>query len=307
MPTQDQVDYLIGQIEGDGCIHLSLPKKDCHRNFGTLQIKISKSTKNIPTLEWFRDTFGGVITGFSPLSERDPYHNDALVWEVKHASAVSLCKQLAPHAHIKARQFDMASRLPADAIRRTKYRPVKITRGPESHAFESCQAASMFLNRTLQAVHIAFKNGGLCAGWKVESHELFTRDQVKQLVHQMYWCLRLMKQTQEDPVTRPLSLPYVAGLFDAEGSLSIAGNRCVVRISQKDPAIRDALERQFGGKSHGIDWYTNSIWREFLGLIAPYCIEKRAQVDLVLSMNGNGAEIKAKIGPMQRNKRPRLQ
>jgi hypothetical protein len=60
--------------------------------------------------------------------------------------------------------------------------------------------------------------------------------------------LRRLKKEPHDPITEPLSLAYVAGFFDAEGSVTIfcLTNR-KIRIQQRNPEILYALKRQFGG------------------------------------------------------------
>lgn len=294
---------MAGHLEGDGSVSIILPS-ECRRHLGFVLVRVDKTIKNPEMLHWFREKFGGKIYNFRELSTERSNNSDTLTWKLEHHAEVELCKQLVPHAHIKAREFDMAGRLPIDAVRRSALCPVRLVKGDEVRNFESHTAAGLALGRDPNAVRSALKRGGLCAGWRVEEDRLFTRSQLKQMIEQMYWSLRLMKQLPDDPVSKPLTLPYVAGLFDAEGSISISGNNgATVSISRKDPAIRIALQHQFGGRSHGIGWYVNGSWREFLELIAPYSIEKRKQIELVLSMDGNGQEIKTLIDPLQRNKR----
>lgn len=300
MPSLENLQYLCGQADGDGCITIFK-----EGGYGSVRLDIHKTIKSITTLEWCRDTFGGCITNFDARSERNTQHSDTLTWQVKWDKAVQLCKVLAPHSQIKRDQFEMAAAFPHKAIQQTRLKGVMLTdNSGQEHSFDTSKQAAVFLACTPQAICYALKHGSICKGYSVKpSTPLFTPQQVKQLVDQMHLSLQFMKRLPDDPVPGPLPLPYVAGFFDAEGSLSIQGNDCRLSISQKFPAIRDALQHQFGGRSHGIAWYANSCWREFCELILPYSIEKRAQLELVLSMNGNGAEIKAKLSPLQRNKR----
>ena len=257
-------------------------------------------------LDWFKETFGGKVYNLRPLSQQRANNSDTQTWLIECGPAIELCKALGPHAHIKKRQFDMAGRFPVDAVRRTALVEVKITRGEEVRVFESLTAAGIFLDRDSAAVRYALKSGGRCAGWHVERHQTFTRDQVKQLIEQMHWSLRFMKQLPDDPVVGPLALPYVAGLFDSDGCIALSLSGPKVSISQKDPAIRVALEQQFGGRSSGISWYAKQPCRQLLEILQPFCIEKRQQVDLALS-GGNWIEIKAKINLLQRNKRQKTE
>ena len=304
MPSLEQLQYMAGHIDGDGSIAILLPSTG-RRHLGQVYIRIDKSTKNPHMLDWFKETFGGKIHNHRQLSQQRPNNSDTQTWQIECGPAIDLCKAVGPHAHIKKREFDMASRFPVDAVRRTALVEVKVSKGNYSQVFESLTAAGRHLHRDSTAVRYALKSGGLCAGHRVERHQTFTRDQVKQLIQQMHWSLRFMKQLPDDTVDSPLSLPYTAGMFDSDGCISFNGNSVSISISQKDPAIRIALQHQFGGRSHGISWHANSLWREFLELIVPYTIEKRQQIELVLSMDGNGPEIKALLNPLQRNKRKR--
>lgn len=302
MTSLEDLQYMAGQVDGDGSIAILLPSTG-RRHLGQVYIRITKTTKNPHMLDWFKETFGGKIHNLRLLSQQRLNNSDTQTWQIECGPAIELCKLLGPHSHIKKREFDMASRFPSDAVRRTALTEVKITKDNDSHVFESMTAAGKYLSRDSTAVRYALKSGGLCAGWRVESHQTFTRDQVKQLIEQMHWSLRFMKQLPDDPVQGPLSLPYVAGLFDAEGSISITGNSSTVLISQKDPAIRVALEQQFGGHSSNWSWRPPEAGRPFLQAIKPFCIEKLEQIELVLSMDGNGPQIKALLDPLQRNKR----
>ena len=303
MASVADLQYMAGHLDGDGSVAIVLPSES-RRHLGFVYVRIDKTVKNPHMLDWFVAKFGGKLKAPRLLSQQRPNNSDTVMWQLEHSVAVEFSKLIAPHCHIKRREFDLAGRFPSDAVRRTALRGVKIVKGDVEHVFESETAAALFLHRDPNAVRSAMHRQGLCAGWAVQEHHLFTREQVKQLIEQIYWCLRFMKQIPDDPINGPLALPYVAGLFDAEGSISITGNNGLsVSVSQKDPTIRIALEAQFAGRSNGVSWYAPHSGRPFLQLIQPFCIEKRQQVDLALSMAGNGLEIKALISPLQRNKR----
>ena len=303
MPTVEELQYMAAHVDGDGCIQIVLPS-DCRRHLGFVWIRIDKTVKNPHMLQWFVDKFGGKVAGFRALSQQRANNSDTMTWKIEHGAAIQLCKLLQPHTRIKGRRF------PVDAVRRSKLTPVTITKGDESHTFESFTKAGDYLSRTMGAVRFAMHSGGLCAGWSVsEAPRIFSRDQLKQLIEQMHWSLRFMKKIPDEPITEFLSLPYVAGLFDSEGSISILGkNSATITISQKDPAIRIALQRDYGGSGTSVgNWnWRAPKWRSFLASIRPYCVEKAAQIDLVLAMDGNGPEVKAKLDPLQRNKRKRV-
>lgn len=271
--------------------------------FGYIHVGMSKSTKNISTLEWCRDTFGGFISGFQPLSEKNPNHSDALVWSITCGPAIAFCNTLAAHSHLKADQLETAASFPSEAVWRRHSRGVRLIRGEEQHVCDSSKEAAKIVGCTPQAICYALAGPRKCKGWCLEPYSRMSNTELRQSVRHIWQELKRLKRVPDVAISRPLPLPYVSGLFDAEGSLSIQNSDCRVSISQKDPAIRTALQHQFGGRSHGISWYVNGSWREFLELIAPYSIEKRKQIELVLGMNGNGPEVKALLDPLQRNKR----
>lgn len=305
MPSHDQLEYMGGHMDGDGSVAIVLPSAS-RRHLGFVWVRITKTVKNPHMLDWFVANFGGKVHNLRPLSRQRPNNSDTLTWQLEHGEALAFCKLLSGHCRLKGRELDLAGRLPVDAIRRSALRGVKLVKGGEELVFESHTAAAAHLKRDPNAVRSAVKRGGLCAGWQALEHQVFTRQQVKQLVEQMYWCLRFMKQMPDEPISKPLSLSYAAGLFDAEGSISITGSDSMtVSISQKDPAVRIALETQFGGRSSGVKWLAPEGGRPFLALIKPYCVEKLAQVDLALAMAGDGPAVKAKLDPLQRNKRKR--
>lgn len=303
MASVEDMQYMAGHADGDASVAILLPSNS-RRHLGLVYVRIDKSVKNPHMSQWFVEKFGGKLKAPRLLSQQRPNNSDTVTWQLEGNAAVEFCRIVGLHSHIKRREFQMASKFPADAVRRTKLTAVRLRKGHIEKHFESLTRAGEFVGRDPSAIYSALHRGGLCAGWSVERHQLFTRDQVKMLIQQMHMSLRLMKKLPGEAVEGPLSLPYVAGLFDAEGSLSIMGmNSFATSISQKDPAIRVALQRQFGGASSGWSWRAPQCGRPLLRLILPYCIEKRAQVELVLSMNGNGPEIKAKLNPLQRNKR----
>jgi hypothetical protein len=95
-----------------------------------------------------------------------------------------------------------------------------------------------------------------------------------------------------------LSAPYVAGLFDGEGSVTInlsSGeirpcypSGVLVRISQKTGnPILQILQDNFGGSIADHDWVLVGAERTtvFLKMIEPFCIIKKPVIDLAIRFN----------------------
>lgn len=81
--------YAAGFIEADGCFHLT--------NSG---VAVRVSNKHVPTLEWFKEKFGGRLNSkVKPTNCWD--------WNLHGPNAVEFTKQLLPFLKMKIREADI--------------------------------------------------------------------------------------------------------------------------------------------------------------------------------------------------------
>jgi hypothetical protein len=102
----------------------------------------------------------------------------------------------------------------------------------------------------------------------------------------IYNRLKELKKTSEIKPYDRLNIKYIAGLFDAEGSIGIYNNSLRVKITQKsDRTILEKIAELYNN-TNTIDNYAIAFYgtnaKNFLEEIKPFCIYKTPQIDLAL-------------------------
>lgn len=124
-------------------------------------------------------------------------------------------------------------------------------------------------------------------------------DSIKNKRTEIATYLKNEKHVEHATIIDDLPNSYYAGIFDAEGTISITGfNQVKVSLNQKYKAICDNLAQKFTGgiqKTKDRDIYIWSIGNKdgcfnFLNSILPYSIEKKPQIEIVLNMKCNDAQ-----------------
>ena len=102
-----------------------------------------------------------------------------------------------------------------------------------------------------------------------------------------------------------LSVPYIAGYADAEGSFSVINtSSCRVAIAQNTLAVLNNLKQTYGGNIYkkgvtGHEWVASSVEaKSFLQDIVPHLIGKQEQARLILEER-NSSTIKEYLRDMK--------
>lgn len=103
---------------------------------------------------------------------------------------------------------------------------------------------------------------------------------------QIYLKLKELKVNSQNKQYERLSIPYIAGLFDAEGSIGIYNKTLRVKITQKsDIIILQKIGKMYGNVNN-IDNYAISFYGKnslkFLNDVKEYCIYKTPQILVAL-------------------------
>lgn len=288
------LDYAAGNMDGDGCIIVG--QHQC------LTVALDKAQKSMNVLEFFKDNFGGNIYNKRTATEKSQSLHD---WRLNGPKAFELINALKDRSYIKREQFQVAATF--DMSYKLKIVAVK---GDEVAEFLTETACMKTLGISVKHVRRLYGTSETCKGWsltKVYQDKAAVSAQRTGVDNE----LRRLKQVAHPPITVQLPFAYCAGLFDAEGCVSIYNRSSwKIEVSQGYPEILFALKRQFGGSvfvsqktARRCNWQLYSgAGRHFLQGILPFLIEKKRQVELVLNMDpGSGEEVKKLLRELKGN------
>jgi hypothetical protein len=102
----------------------------------------------------------------------------------------------------------------------------------------------------------------------------------------IYLKLKELKTINENKPYERLTIPYIAGLFDAEGSIGIYGKTLRVKLTQKSNIVILQKIAEIYGNINKIDNYSISFYGKksfvFLNNAKEYCIYKNPQILVAL-------------------------
>ena len=290
---EDMLQYLAGQIDGDGCISIRLPSPS-QKGCGRVVIEVDKAKRNVASLAVFKKTFGGYIKNERVFKTGNCQNSQK--WVLEGRSALLACKRLLDHIVIKRPQVKMALELPIDDIRKSTFTPIKgiNTLSGTVREFESTrQAAKMLGIKSPSNILDCIKGKQhKSKGWTFELLPPLDVQMVKESVQTLKQRLSDAKKIPHVVTQEFISIPYMAGFFDAEGCVCLRKDckGVLVCVGQKYPAILQAAQRTFGGtvststKREISNWCLGKGAKDFLGQIRPFLVEKGEQVDLVLNV-----------------------
>ena len=104
---------------------------------------------------------------------------------------------------------------------------------------------------------------------------------------EIYLKLKELKTVDDDnKLYERLSIPYIAGLFDAEGSIGIYNKTLRVKLTQKSNTVILQKIAEIYGNINVIDNYAISFYGKnsyvFLNNVKEYCIYKTPQISIAL-------------------------
>lgn len=100
--------------------------------------------------------------------------------------------------------------------------------------------------------------------------------------HELYLKLRELKKSSKDKMYNRLNILYIAGFFDAEGSIGFYNNSLRLKITQKNDITILYKIRDLYNNTNNIDNYAISFYgincEKIINDIIPYCIYKKDQL-----------------------------
>lgn len=293
--SEDVRWWVGGNFDGDGCVGLYKATN--------LAVVIGKAENAWHVLDRLQELFGGSIHLFHQETET---HQAAKNWKLIGRSAVEFCKVMQKYTLFKRPQLALAATHPIDDLRIMIWKPVMATdprTGAETMYPNMWDAAQKLPRVTVCAIVKCArgdKHYNTCGGFKWQKLENpVKRTEVRDRVKNIAKGLKQLKKVEHEETDMEMPLPFVAGLIDSDGTMSVTKfGKVRVSLCQKYPAMCNALQRQFGGavrrrvtiletgsvrKEKIIwNWYGNSKSPQALKAIYPFLIEKKAQAVLLL-------------------------
>ena len=285
--TTEALQWAAGMFDGDGCV--GAYRKAGSLTSRVLSVAVGKAEKGMSALVHMQSLFGGRVC---KMRDARGVHQAVFSWVVDQEAARKICEILAPYTTVKRAQMELAAKFETSGTNRE--RPVVATnvrtgqtivcntQGALRKSFGGFtkKAAMAWMNDNKIPSTVADKD------WRLSMVDVQAMRQRKFDIAEQ---LKAMKRVEHTAISHKLSWPYIAGFFDSEGCIHLAGKSSVVlSVGQKWPAICIALQNTCGGQvSKRI---SPSIWTitrtsfalEFLRKILPFAVEKRPQILMTL-------------------------
>jgi len=106
MITKEDIIYIAGLFDGEGCIFIQKHPPDVKRRMVNphYQLTVTLSNTDIPVLEWIKTTFGGNFYLRKILFRKKEQGE----WKLSDKKALSFLYLIRPYAKIKKEQVDIA-------------------------------------------------------------------------------------------------------------------------------------------------------------------------------------------------------
>ena len=259
--------WAAGLIDGDGSVGMY---------DSVLMVSVLKSIKAYTTVRRLRTFFGGSITFKLRAGEIEA----CCVWTLRSQAARLLCQELKAYVKLKKPQFELAS---TALIGKS---PISVTDGGvEQIVRDRAELSGLTGLRCNQIMYLMAKHKG-----SFHMNNFFVQRMTPQAIREhrrkMEVRLKEMKHEPHNEIEGLLELPYAAGFFDSEGTITIISlNQIQVRVPQEYPAILNAFVTTFGANLYRHEWSISRGAREFLQQILPFAFEKRQQLALAIDLN----------------------
>ena len=297
--TNDELDYFAGQIDGDGKVIIGKNQN--------LVVGIDKAKKAYMVLEEAKRLFQGQIYKKCDATDKSQEQHQYVVNSVDAYEVVCAIKD---RSWVKRKQLQTASTF--DMTLKVSVIAEKDDKIMTHRSITACAAYfgvhEQRIRRLLAKVDPQIDDWCLRLVRQDQAAVKASRDAVDQE-------LRRLKHVPHDPITAPLTFAYIAGFFDAEGSISFMTLATwKISIPQQHPEILYALQRQFGGnvfvskKTNAAAWTLYArLARPLLESILPYLREKREQVEIILKFDpkkDDANEIRDRLSLLKGNVTP---
>ena len=283
--TQRFLHWTAGQLDGDGAISMA---KCSSGKVNMPFITMSKAEKGSPALHRIRDVLGGTI-GHQP-SKKCEWQN-VQQWRVTGSSAAVLARKMTPYMKLKKRRAVLLATWESALGRFT------VSKDGKNISDLSREDAAAAIGSSVKTITKYLQRGAPYKGWTITK----VAGNGKELLVGM----RAMDGLPHVE-TGPLHTAYIAGFFDAEGCVHVQGTCIVVQLSQKWPAVLQAIQTRYGGalkidkKAHWRYRICGPSARAFLIDIRADVLEKAEQVELALEVDAtNWRDTAAKMRAMR--------
>jgi hypothetical protein len=154
----------------------------------------------------------------------------------------------------------------------------------------SGESAVKFCQLLAPHCHLKKRQLELASQFPVGSTDIHLCHDTKSARSAIHQQLKEMKQLEHTQIAAGLSLPYMAGLIDADGCLVVVSSKSVcLSASQKFSAICHALQKELGGSvyccKNSYVWKITKGAMSVIEALQPHLLEKKQQADLILAMN----------------------
>ena len=106
---KDDLIYLAGIVDGEGCVSVSYKTKARHER---IRLTVSNTDRNL--IDWLTSRVGGCVSKNQGRGNRKPaYH-----WEVYTDNAFKLLTELLPYLKLKKRQAELCLQFHTDKSKR---------------------------------------------------------------------------------------------------------------------------------------------------------------------------------------------
>ena len=296
---EDTKKYIAGQIDGDGSVGVYN---------GGLKVSVGKAENAWHVLFRLQDMFEGSIHISHKATDN---HQAVKTWQLIGRSALDFCMVMQHYTFGKQPQFAKACEHPIHDLRMMMWKPVMATsKTGQERMFGNMYAATKVLPRTcvgsIAKCVKGVKHYNTCGGytWRALENPV-KQEEVLARVKALELQLKAMKRIEHLPISVQLSLPYIAGMIDADGHLKLPlkGGGTIL-VSQKYRAICDRLYMQLGGSVQAdkmFHWVSSAAdTRNIVSSILPYLLEKKQQAVLFLSANRvNVAEVRTLMSKLK--------
>ena len=98
MATRDDLIYVAGIIDGEGCIGM-----DKHRHWSTFTPRVSVGNTDPTLIDWLLNTFDGKVE----IAQQNKRWKISFRWELNGYASIPFIKEIRPYLKLKGRQVDL--------------------------------------------------------------------------------------------------------------------------------------------------------------------------------------------------------
>ena len=278
------LQYAAGFSDTDGCFQIQKGL--------TPKFFIGQAEKGIDALHFMYDTFGGRIYLHKEGNEN---HQTSYEWLLLGRDAIEFAKLIQPYLLIKKREADIFVNFTVGYFENIHI----ATNNKTNEVLEFLTAVDAARHFNLRRETVQAKAPLWSGDWYI--HKKYSPKEVDAIKKQRKYIderLRILKTLPHDEIADDVvpSIPWVAGVFDGEGTFDVKGKSAQLHsITQKYRPLLDLFFRLYGGSVYYRQnndtwaWSVSTDAKRLLTDITPYIHGKKKQADLIMNMKAGEA------------------